>query len=80
MIVRMVFDRTSLSGRWDFTLTFAPQQRSAPPPGVDGPSPADLSVPGIFTALQEQLGLKLESTKGPVEVLVIDAIEKPTED
>ena len=43
------------------------------------PAP-DPNAPSFFTAIQEQLGLKLESTKGPVEVLVIDAIEKPVDD
>jgi uncharacterized protein (TIGR03435 family) len=74
---RMVFERTGLSGNWDFTLTYATEQRVQP--GVDVPA-SDPSAPSIFTALQEQLGLKLESTKGPVDVLVIDHIEKPTSD
>ena len=51
--------------------------RGQPPPGVDLPA-ADPTLPSLFTALQEQLGLKLESTKGPVDVLVIDHVEKPT--
>ena len=65
---RMVVDRTGLSGSWDFDLTFAPERDAA----ADAPS--------FFTAVQEQLGLKLESTKGPVDVLVIDSIEKPVDD
>lgn len=76
---RMVVDRTGLTGTWDFTLTFQAEMRGQPPPGVDLPAP-DPTAPSIFTALQEQLGLKLESTKGPVDVTVIDAIEHPTED
>jgi uncharacterized protein (TIGR03435 family) len=71
---RMVVDRTGLAGSWDFELTFAVENR-----GPDSP-PADPNAPSFFTAVQEQLGLKLESTKGPVEVLVIDSVERPTED
>jgi uncharacterized protein (TIGR03435 family) len=76
---RMVVDRTGLTGPWAFILTYAPEQRGAPPPGADQPAP-DPNAPSLFTALQEQLGLKLESTKGPVEVVVIDAINKPTDE
>ena len=71
---RMVVDRTGMTGSWDFELTFAPENR-----GPDAP-PADPNAPSFFTAIQEQLGLKLESTKGPVDVLVIDSVEKPVED
>jgi len=70
----MVVDRTGLAGSWDFDLRFVPRNR-----GVDA-SPADPDLPDFFTAVQEQLGVKLESTKGPVEVLVIDSVERPTED
>jgi uncharacterized protein (TIGR03435 family) len=79
MTGRMVVDRTGLTGNWEFVLTFAAEQRGQPPPGVDLP-PVDPGAPSIFTALQEQLGLKLEATKGPVDVTVIDGIEHPTED
>ena len=72
---RMVIDRTGLTGSWDFELTYAIEGRG----GADAP-PADPNVPSFFTAIQEQLGLKLEPTKGPVEVLVIDSVEKPVED
>ena len=76
---RMVIDRTGLRGNWDFTLIFQPEIPIQPPAGVDPPA-IDPTVPSIFTALQEQLGLKLESTKGPVDVVVIDRIERPTLD
>jgi len=65
---RIVVDRTGLSGNWQFVLTFAPE-------GV-----TDSNAPSFFTALQEQLGLKLEPIKAPVDVLVIDHVEKPTSD
>jgi len=71
---RMVVDRTGMTGSWDFELTYAAENR-----GPDAP-PADPNAPSFFTAIQEQLGLKLEPTKGPVDVLVIDSIEKPVED
>ncbi len=68
---RMVFDRTGLQGRYDLTLRFRfPGQTSD---DADAP-------PEIFTALQEQLGLKLEATRGPVDVLVIDSAARPVND
>jgi uncharacterized protein (TIGR03435 family) len=75
---RAVVDRTGLTGEWSFELTFAPQQAQVPP-GAELPA-ADPNTPDLFTAVQEQLGLKLEATKGPVEVLVVDSIERPTAD
>ena len=59
-------------------------QLAGPSPDAAGPRPADGAAaadigPDFFTALQEQLGLKLESAKGPVEVLVIDHVERPSE-
>jgi uncharacterized protein (TIGR03435 family) len=77
---RVVVDRTGLTGPWDFELTFAPEPPRGPlPPGVELP-PVDPNAPSLFTAIQEQLGLKLESTKGPVEVLVVDSVERPIAD
>ena len=75
---RMVVERTGLTGSWDFELLFAPEARGGPG-GADAPQ-VDPNAPSFFTAIQEQLGLKLEPTKGPVEVLVIDSVEKATED
>jgi uncharacterized protein (TIGR03435 family) len=76
---RAVVDRTGLTGTFDVELQFSSEGLlgvPGPPPGVERP-PND--NPSIFTAVQEQLGLKLESTRGPVEVLMIDHAEKPTE-
>ena len=74
---RFVADRTGLSGSWDFDLTFAPEQRGQAPGGNVA---HDSDLPGFFTAIQEQLGLKLEPAKGPVDVVVIDSIEQPKDD
>lgn len=63
---RLVVDATGLKGRYDFTLDWMP------------PSEADNSGPSLFTALADQLGLRLVSTTGPVKVLVIDHIERPS--
>ena len=81
MVQRVVIDRTGLSGNYDLELTFTPDQMSqvAQPPGGQL-SPVDPNGPSIFTALQEQLGLKLDSQNGPVDVMVIDRVERPTED
>ena len=77
---RPVVDRTGLTGNWQFVMTFAQEAPiGAPPPGDKLPAP-DPNAPSFFTALQEQLGLKLESTKAPFDVTVIDAAEHPTDD
>jgi uncharacterized protein (TIGR03435 family) len=71
-IRRMVVDRTGLEGPFDFNLTYAPAARGG------GPAPSD-DRPSIFTAVQEQLGLKLEAATAPVEVLVVDSASMPSE-
>jgi hypothetical protein len=73
---RLVVDRTGLSGQWDFQLTFARELRGPLPPGMEPPDP---DGPSLFTAIQEQLGLKLEATKGPVDVVVVESVRRPTE-
>jgi uncharacterized protein (TIGR03435 family) len=75
---RPVVDQTSLSGKWDFTLEWRPDPTQAGPNAPQLP-PEVASRPDIFTAFQEQIGLKLEATKTPVEVFVIDRVEKPSE-
>ena len=82
---RPVLDRTGLKGNYDFKLEWTPDPGQSggpfggpPPPGVDAPPPPDPNGPSIFTAVQEQLGLRLESQKGPVDILVIDHVEKPS--
>lgn len=64
---RIVVDKTGLSESYDFTLEWAPDEAS------------DSSVPSLVTALREQLGLRLEPQKSPVEVLVIDSLQRPSE-
>lgn len=65
-----VSDRTNLSGRFAFQMFYAPEGTG---------DPAEPNAPVFTTALQEQLGLKLESTRGPVDVLVIESVQQPTE-
>jgi uncharacterized protein (TIGR03435 family) len=77
---RNVIDRTGITGRYDVTLKWTPVTITAPMNGgAEGTAPPADSGPSIFTAIQEQLGLKLESAKGPVQVLVIDHVEMPSE-
>jgi uncharacterized protein (TIGR03435 family) len=83
---RPVLDETGLKGFYDFELEYAPEPGQgmfggpAPNPGSQGaPAAADPSGPSLYTALQQVLGLKLESKKGQVEMLVIEMAEKPTE-
>jgi uncharacterized protein (TIGR03435 family) len=77
---RVVIDRTGLAGNWDFEFTFTPERvRQQVLAGGAAPD-VDPNAPSLFTAIQDQLGLKLESTKGPVKVLVIDRLERPSPD
>ena len=82
---RPVVDRTGVTGEFDVHLEFSPDETTMGLPGAGGPGDpggpplaTDPGRPNIFAALQEQLGLKLSSAKGPVEVLVIDHVERPT--
>jgi uncharacterized protein (TIGR03435 family) len=76
---RQVIDKTGLSGRFALTLAWTPEKmpEGAPPPGVP---PIDPNGPQLVTALQEQLGLKLQPARRPMDVVIIDSIERPTPD
>jgi uncharacterized protein (TIGR03435 family) len=78
---RLIVDRSGLTGFYELDLRWTPEQFA----GRDTPASVngiiiDPNGPGLFTAIQEQLGLKLEPVTGPVEVMVIDRLERPTED
>jgi uncharacterized protein (TIGR03435 family) len=81
---RPVMDKTGLTAKYDISLQWSSDDRQvvagpgASPDGGSSPLPADSSGPSLFTAVQEQLGLKLESGKGPVDTIVIDHAEKPS--
>lgn len=91
---RPVIDKTGLTGGYDFILEWTPESgpglgpgfgspgasvSGKEPPRLDNPAPDETSGPSIFAAIQEQLGLKLESRKEPTDTIVIDSIEKPSE-
>jgi uncharacterized protein (TIGR03435 family) len=84
LLGRPVVDKTGLSGKYDFNLKWAPEEQTgqmfkgAGDATAPAPPPAEPAGPSIFTAVQEQLGLKLEAQKSPMMVLVIDHIEKPS--
>ena len=71
VLQRVVIDRTGLTDVYDFTLTYAPDTTAGA---------ADANLPSIFTALQEQLGLRLDATRAPVDTLVVESVSRPTED
>lgn len=77
---RPVVDQTGLDGRWDFRLKWTPDESQFGGMGIKVPPPSDAAdaPPPLFTAVQEELGLKLEATKTAVEVLVLDHIEQPS--
>jgi len=77
---RTVIDKTGLDGNYNFKLEWMPEPGQMIGPGERGaPPPVDPSLPSIFTAIQEQLGLRLEAQKGSVEIFVIDSASKPKE-
>jgi len=82
LVQRVVVNRTGLTGEWEFELTFTPDPSSLQiPPGLPLPpaaANAEPNAPSLFTALEEQLGLKLQPARGPVEMLVVDRVQQPT--
>lgn len=76
VLQRPVVDQTGSSGLYEFTLEWLPELSQSVP---DAPPPGNPSAPSMFTALQEQLGLQLQSIRGPVDMLIIDQAEKPGE-
>jgi uncharacterized protein (TIGR03435 family) len=77
---RPVVDQTGLQGRWDFVLKWQPDDSQFAGMGIKVPPPSDAAdaPPPLFTAIREQLGLKLDSQKAPVDVLVIDHVDHPS--
>jgi uncharacterized protein (TIGR03435 family) len=76
---RIVMDKTALKGKFDFALKWTPDQTmEGMPPGPDRGVKSESAAPSLLTALQEQLGLKLDMTKEPVDVIVVDSAELPT--
>jgi uncharacterized protein (TIGR03435 family) len=84
---RTILDRTGLKGEYDFTLRWTPdgsqltafERTQGSPQGTTNTPPSESSGPSILTAIGEQLGLQLQSQKLPMEVLVIDHVEQPSE-
>jgi uncharacterized protein (TIGR03435 family) len=79
---RTVLDRTGLEGDFDFKLEWVERTiylPLRPASGLDAPEATGPTGPSLFTAMQEQLGLKLEAAKGPVDMLVIDHVEMPSQ-
>ena len=72
---RTVIDKTGLAGRFDYTLEWAPD----PSPSASPAAPPEPVGPTSLQALRDELGLKVESTRGPVQTLVIDRVERPSE-
>jgi uncharacterized protein (TIGR03435 family) len=75
---RPMVDQTGLSGAFDFSLEWAREIPRAVQPGVDTPPPESVG-PSFEEALQEQLGIKLKSQKSPVSVIMLDHVERPSE-
>jgi uncharacterized protein (TIGR03435 family) len=79
IVNRFVVDKTGLTGQYDFNLKWTPDSWGPVAEEFSWMLPESVSGPSIFTALREQLGLELKPTKGPVDILVIDRLEHPSE-
>lgn len=82
-----MIDKTTLSGHFDFALEWTPlagedggRTTAGLPPGTNASPPSALEGPSIFTALHEQLGLRMKSARRAVDVIVVDHVERPTPD
>jgi uncharacterized protein (TIGR03435 family) len=83
LLNRPVYDRTNLTGNFELQIEYTPHQMPQLPPGATLPPGITLPSadgPSLNTALEEQLGLKLDATRGPVEVLVVDSVSQPEPD
>jgi uncharacterized protein (TIGR03435 family) len=83
-LAKPVIDKTGLSGNFDFAIPWNPEPRedggpttAGLPPGIPAQPPSPTDGPSIFTVIREQLGLRLQSSRGPVEVVVIDDVRLP---
>jgi uncharacterized protein (TIGR03435 family) len=74
---RRIVDRTGLTGDWEFDISFLPPPSAIT--GVEPPAP-DPDAPSLFTVLQERLGLKLQAARIPMQVMVVDRVERPEQD
>jgi Protein of unknown function (DUF3738) len=75
-----VIDKTGLTGVYDLDLTWTPEQAPPGPDGTASPPQSSGDSVSLYTAVQEQLGLKLDAQRGPVDVLVIESAERPVAD
>jgi uncharacterized protein (TIGR03435 family) len=78
MLGRVVTDETGLSGEFDFSLKWSPGPGENSTTFQTPTTPSDSDGPSIFTALKEQLGLRLDSRKAPTEVIVVDSVQRPS--
>jgi uncharacterized protein (TIGR03435 family) len=80
LLDRPVVDQTGLAGRWDFVLKWTPDDSQFAAMGVKAPPPSDAAdaPPPLYTAIREQLGLKLSSEKTAVDVIAIDHVDHPS--
>jgi uncharacterized protein (TIGR03435 family) len=76
---RPIYDDTGLKGSYDFKMTWTPGETEQALPTDEAIAATDPTGPSIFTAMQDQLGVKLESKKVPIDVFAIDHVEKPSE-
>jgi len=72
-----VVDNTGITSRYDFDLAWTPEENQFG--GQLPPGQPDSARPGLFAAMQQQLGLKIEATRGPIDILVIDGVQRPSD-